>query len=121
MTQKRLENELRDNFMAGFVIRTAIAFLLFFLAYLLWVSGQRNLPLLPVCLLCAFEVLVNIPYYFLSRHAANLKSHFYRNITIDVLVITIAIYLLGGLNAGFFLLLYPVVIIYTGVILSYRD
>ncbi|HXC62035.1 MAG TPA: GGDEF domain-containing protein [Nitrospiria bacterium] len=121
MTQKRLESELRDNFMAGFVIRTAIAFLLFLLAFLLWVSGQRNLPLLMVGLLCTFEVLVNIPYYFLSRHAANLKFHFYRNITIDVLVITISIYFLGGLHAGFFLLLYPVVIIYAGVVLSYRD
>ncbi len=121
MTQKSLEDELRDNFMKGFVIRTAIAFLLFLLAFLLWVNGQRDLPLLPVGLLCAFEVLVNIPYYFLSRRATHLKLHFYRNMTIDVLVITITIYFLGGLHAGFFLLLYPVVIIYAGVVLSYRD
>lgn len=121
MAQKSLESELRDNFMAGFVIRTAIACLLFFMAFLLWASGQRNLPLLPVGLLCSFEVLVNIPYYFLSHRATHLKAHFYRNILIDVLVITIAIYFLGGLRSGFFLLLYPVVIIYAGVVLSYRD
>lgn len=121
MFQKSLEEELRDNFMKGFVIRTAIAFLLFLLAFLLWVSGQRGLPLLTVGLLCTFEVLVNIPYYFLSRRATHLKLHFYRNMAIDVLVITIAIYFLGGLHAGFFLLLYPVVIIYAGVVLSYRD
>lgn len=121
MSPKGLEEELRDNFMKGFVIRTAIAFLLFLLAFLLRVSGQRNLPLLPVGLLCAFEVLVNIPYYFLSRRATHLKRHFYRNMAIDVLVITTTIYFLGGLHAGFFLLLYPVVIIYAGVVLSYRD
>jgi diguanylate cyclase (GGDEF)-like protein len=121
MSQKSLEDELRDNFMTGFVIRTAVAVLLFLLAFFLWASGRRELPLFSVGLLSAFEVLVNIPYYFLSRRAVHLKLHFYRNMTIDVLVITIAVYMLGGLQAGFFLLLYPVVIIYAGVVLSYRD
>jgi len=121
MSQNGFEEELRNNFGKGFVIRASISILLFLLAFLLWVSGQRNLPLLPVGLLCTFEILVNIPYYFLSRRATHLKRHFYRNMAIDVVVITATIYFLGGLQAGFFLLLYPVVIIYAGVVLSYRD
>jgi len=121
MLQKDLEDELRKNFMTGFVIRTAVAVLLFLLAFLLWVSGRRDIPLLWIGLLSVFEMLVNIPYYFLSRRTTHLRRHFYRNMTIDVLVITIAIYFLGGLQSGFFLILYPVVIIYAGVVLSFRD
>ena len=80
-------------------------------------SGLVTLPITQIRLLCAFTVLVNIPYYFfldMTTKSVQLATVF---CVIDTIVITWIIHLTGGANSAI-LLGYPLLIIYAGIRLA---
>lgn len=119
-----VDEELFKHYVRGLGIRAVLATMVSLMAFAgLW-SGTIDGELMPVILLCACEIVANIPYYVFAkraRSAIDLKRYFYGAMIVDVLIITSSLHFLGGIHASFFVFLYAVVIVYAGVVLSYRD
>jgi signal transduction histidine kinase len=97
--------------------RPFAATILFLAALLLWSFGVSGLPLVPIGILAAIEVVLIIPYYYFKKGPA-LAFRRYLELLLDVLLITLIIYLFGGSDASFLTLVYVIVIMYAGFVIS---
>ena len=67
------------------------------------------------------EMFVNQPYPFLVRKAKNPDTVVFVNSMIDMFVITWALHTIGGMNAFFWVLVYPLVFISTGFLIGMKN
>lgn len=75
-------------------------------------------PLIPFSLLCFAEGILNQPYPFIAKRIKRLDILAYVNMVFDIILITAIIHFLGGIEFSFFSVIYPLVIIYVGIVLS---
>lgn len=87
------------------------------LAGLRWM-GFMDFPLFAFMVPNFVEIFVNQPYPFLVRNAKNPDLVIFVNCVIDMFVITWALHAIGGMNAFFFVLVYPLVFISIGIVLG---
>lgn len=92
----------------------AIVGLLFFTKLLGW-TGFPAMPLLIVGLI---EMFVNQPYPSYVRRVKNPETVLFLAQFIDVVLITWGVHILGGMNAFYMILIYPMAIVFTGIVIS---
>lgn len=97
--------------------RPFAALLLFLAAFFLWVFGVWNVPLVPIGVLAGVEVLLILPSFVLRKRLTPTLRR-YQELLLDVLLITVIIFLFGGSDASFLTLVYVLVIMYAGFVIS---
>lgn len=116
--------ELLRHYIRGLGVRTVLATIVAAFSFWSLRAGLAGIAFTPIIVLCAYEVAANIPYYFLGKRAKNEASltwYSLGELVLDVLIITVALHFLGGINATFFAFFYALVIVYAGVVHSLRD
>jgi len=109
-------DERTDVLKVDIAARPFATTLIFLAALLLWALGLWELPILYLGILAAIEVLLIIPYYvFKSRNTVLQRYH---ELVLDILLITFIIWLFGGIDASFLTLVYVLVIMYAGFVIS---
>ncbi len=80
--------------------------------------GFLEFPLLPFLIVTIIEISLNLPHHWLMRKVKNPEWVFNVTSAMDVVMITVAAYTLGDLGKFLALLLYPLVFIFAGVVMS---
>jgi signal transduction histidine kinase len=97
--------------------RPFAAVLLFLAALVLWASGISEIPVVPVGIIAGLEVILILPSYLL-RNTIPASFRRYQELLLDVLLITLIIFFIGGSDASFLTLAYVLVIMYAGFVIS---
>jgi len=66
-------------------------------------------------------MVINQPYEFIVKRFKNLEGVLYTHQIIDVVLVTMCIHFLGGTDAYFVIIIYSIIIIFAGVIISIRS
>lgn len=92
----------------------AIVGLLFFTKLLGW----TGFPAMPLLIVGFIEMFVNQPYPGYVRRVKNPEVILFLAQFVDVVLITWGIHILGGMNAFYMILIYPMVIVFTGIVIG---
>ncbi|MGH7346333.1 MAG: hypothetical protein ACREK4_15565, partial [Candidatus Rokuibacteriota bacterium] len=93
---------------------------------LLIVAFQVVFPVEPftiarrISLLALFGLFLNGPYFLAARTGRAFRAQAYARMLIDVLLVSLGLYVAGGLAAAHFLCVYLIVVIYAGLTFSSR-
>ncbi len=77
-----------------------------------------HFPLIPFSMLCFSEGILNQPYPFIVKRIKRLDILAYVHMIFDLILISGIIHFLGGIEFSFFSVVYPLIIIYAGIVLS---
>lgn len=99
-------------------IRFVSALFSFISLLILRLAGLMDFPLHEFIGPHIVEMFVNQPYPFLVRNAKSPDLVIFVNCVIDMFVITWALHTIGGMNAFFWVLVYPLVFISIGIVLG---
>jgi len=115
---KRYEMIEKFKWMRRFrFLGTALLFIIYFIVKKINVF---HFPLVHFTVLCFVEAFVNQPYPFIIKKVKRLDYLAYANIVLDLILISGIIHFLGGIEFVFFSVVYPLIIIYAGIMIS-RD
>ncbi|MBI4431319.1 MAG: bifunctional diguanylate cyclase/phosphodiesterase [Candidatus Omnitrophica bacterium] len=112
------KDELFSN--AGWVIRAKLLLVgsLMVIFALSHFFGFLKFPLFPFFIATTLEISINLPHHWLMRKIKNPEWVFNVTSAMDVAIITVAANTLGDLGKFLALLLYPLVFIFAGVVMS---
>jgi len=100
-------------------IRIAIFLTLTLVAIIIWLFLNIYFSIIPVIIALAAAIAVSILFFPLSR-LLNIRLLLYCQLTFDILMITLLVYLSGGINSPFYFL-YILPIIVAAIFLARRD
>lgn len=115
MTERR---NMREELRWIGSVRFVAACLLFIFFDLIKVIGWMDFPLLLFSVAPLFAMFVNQPYPWLINRIKNKKNYFLISQILDIVTITWGMYFLGGMDMFVLVLAYPLVFIFTGIVLS---
>jgi len=101
---------LRIRFLTGFVVLLVMG--------ILRVMEWLDFPFTPFSIVCLVMMFINQPYDWILKRAKNYQLVFVVNQLVDILLITYGGHFAGGMNAYPVVLMYPVVFIFTGIVLN---
>lgn len=106
----------RRLFVEGLAVRAAlgVVFAILFVLLLLVTDMDRRSTLASVAIL-AVLVLVNVPYWWLGRRREFPRGDLFRHQVVDVVLLTILIYYLGGIHVPYGGLSYAVLVLFAAV------
>src|SRR3990172_9107447 len=85
----------------SFKARAISTMFLAFLLITIELSLRVSLPLIPLFALVVFDGLINQPYSFIRKRFSSLVSLLWVNTSIDILVIFLIMFYLGGITVPF--------------------
>jgi len=118
---KEIRLNLEDKLFLMRKVRFIIGLCIIFWGFLLWVFNVSGFRPLPLILLALAEMFVNQPYRPIVRNIRNLNVVVFLHQFLDVVLVTICIYFLGGTDAYFTLSIYSLVVVFAAVIISVKS
>jgi two-component system, cell cycle sensor histidine kinase and response regulator CckA len=79
-----------------------------------------NLPIAFIFWIGIFEAFVNQPYPFIRKRIRSKDRLLFANVIIDIIVISVAIYILGGVTVPFTGILFLMIIVFNGIMMGRR-
>jgi len=77
-----------------------------------------NFPFVPFAACCFLEAFVNQPYSFITKRVKALDYLTYLHLVFDLILISLIIHFLGGIEFAFFSVAYPIIIVLAAIMLS---
>jgi signal transduction histidine kinase len=118
---REIRETLEDKLFLMRKVRFIIGLCIIFWGFLLWVFNVFGFEPLSLILLALMEMFINQPYRFITRRIRNLNWVIFLHQFIDIVLVTMCIYFLGGTDAYFTLFIYSLIIVCAAVIISVRS
>ncbi len=118
MERKHERKEILEKLMWMARVRAIAGIVVLTLFGGMWVTGIMRFPFLLFSIAPFSIIFVNQPYPFIVRKVNDLTNLFFVSQIIDIVLITWGIYFLGGMNMITGILVYPLVFMFTGIVLG---
>jgi signal transduction histidine kinase len=116
-TREELVNKLFLMRKVRFVTGSCIVFW----GLILWFFGVTGFNPAQLFLVTFFAMFINQPYSFVVKRIKNLNRILRMHQILDVFLVTTGIYFLGGSDAYFAIIIYSLIIIFAGVMVSIKN
>jgi|GEM_PF-1001863 len=110
--------QMLERFRWMFRVRMLAAGFVFIVYFFVRKINIFGFPFIPFASCCFLEAFVNQPYAFLTKRVKALGALTYTHLIIDIVLISLIIHYLGGIEFAFFSVAYPLIIIIAGIMLS---
>lgn len=122
---KIYRSELRDMYLDKLFLMRKVRFItalcIMLWGLILWFFGVPGFNP-KMCFIFAFcAMVINQPYRFIINRVRNLDLILQAHQVIDVILVTMCIYFMGGVDAYFAIIIYSLIIIFAGVVISIKS
>jgi PAS domain S-box-containing protein len=110
--------QMVERFRWMFRVRLLAAAFVFIVYFFVRKLNVFTFPFIPFSICCMLEAFANQPYPFIIKRVKNLGALTYVHLVADIILLSVIIHYLGGIEFAFFSVAYPLIIVLAGIMLS---